>query len=101
MPAPVLTLVTYTARPGSEEQLEGLLRTHVARLRELGLVAERPAWVAAVENLPGTFLESFWWSDAGSARVAEDNSEIQEIWMRTEDLCVQGGIKHQSLRLLV
>ena len=101
MPLPVLTLITYTARPGSEEQLEGLLRTHVARLRELGLVAARPAWVAAVEGQPGTFLESFWWSASGSRQIAEDNSEMQEIWMRTEDLCAPGGIKHQSLRLLV
>ena len=100
MPLPVLTLITYSAKPGSEEQLEGLLRTHVARLRELGLVAARPAWVAAVEGQPGTFLESFWWSASGSKQLAEDNSEIQEIWMRAEDLCVQGGIKHQTLRLL-
>ena len=100
MPAPVLTLITYTAKPGSEEQVEGLLRTHVARLRELGLVADKPAWVAAVEGQPGMFLESFWWAAAGSRQIAEDSSEIQEIWMRAEDLCVAGGVKHQSLRLL-
>jgi hypothetical protein len=100
MSAPVLTVVTYTARPGCEEQLEGILRTHVARLRELGLVADEPAWVGAALGQHGTFLESFWWQDAGSARIAEDSSEIQEIWMRAEDLCVQGGIKHQTLRLL-
>ena len=84
---PILTLVTYVARPGSEEELAGLLRTHVARLRELGLVADRPHFVAARDDKPGTFVESFWWSHPGAEELARDNAESSEIWMRVEDLC--------------
>ena len=100
MPTPVMTMVTYAAKPGSEEELAGVLRTHVARLRELGLVADRPSFVAEVQDVPGSFVESFWWESAGSAQVARDNSEVQELWMRVEDLCVQGGVQHRALRLL-
>jgi hypothetical protein len=96
-----LTLVTYRARPGCEEELRGVLRTHVARLRELGLVDDRrPGFVAEVKDAPGTYLESFWWHDEGSAHLAHDNSEVQELWMRVEDLCVPGGVVHQALQPL-
>jgi hypothetical protein len=97
---PVLTLVTYEARPGAEEQLAGLLRTHVARLRELGLVAERPAFAAARPDKPGTFVESFWWVNEGAQEMARDHVEVQELWMRVEDLCVPEGVKAVVLDLL-
>ena len=97
MATPVLTLVTYQARPGCEEQLAGVLRTHVARLRELGLVAEKPWFVAEQEGAPGRFVESFWWEHQGAAALAHDNSEVQELWMRVEDLCVPDGVKHVAL----
>lgn len=96
MPKPVLTLVTYKARPGSEEELAGVLRTHVARLRELGLVADRPHFTAAADE-PGAFVESFWWAHEGAPALAHDHSEVQELWMRVEDLCVPGGVKHVKL----
>jgi len=100
MPQPVLALVTYKARPGSEEELAGLLRTQVARLRELGLVSDRPSFVAGKEGEPGTFVESFWWSDEGARALARDHSEVQELWMRVEDLCVAGGVRAWSLKPL-
>lgn len=96
----VLTLVTYQARPGSEEQLTGVLRTQVARLRELGLVSDRPSFVAAVSDKPGSFVESFWWAHEGASRLAQDHSEVQEMWMRVEDLCVEGGITSSRLEPL-
>jgi hypothetical protein len=58
MPAPVLTLGTYQARPDAPER----------------------------------FVESFWWAHEGAAELARDHSEVQELWMRLEDLCVPGGI---------
>lgn len=93
MSTPVLTLVHYQARPGCEEELAGVLRTHVARLREFGLAAELPHFVAARTDRPGAFVESFWWLDQGSAALAHDHSEVQEMWMRVEDLCVEGGVQ--------
>ena len=93
----VLTLVTYRARPGNEEALRGVLRTHVARLRELGLVADRPHFVAMKKDEPGTVVEQFWWLNEGTAAHAEDNSEVQELWMRVEDLCADGGIVRTQL----
>src|SRR5207237_961301 len=67
MPNPILTLGTYQARPGCEEELSGILRTHVARLRELGLIADRPYFAAARADAPERFVESFWWAHEGAA----------------------------------
>ena len=97
MAKPVLTFVTYQARPGSEEELAGVLRTHVARLRELGLIAERPHFAAARPEKPGQFVESFWWAHEGAEALARDHSEAQEMWMRVEDLCVPGGVQQMAL----
>lgn len=97
MPKPVLTLISYRARPGSEELLAGVLRTHVARLRELGLVADKPSFVAARTGEPGSFVESFWWAHEGAQALAEDHSEVQELWMRVEDLCVEDGVRPIAL----
>ena len=101
MAKPILTLVTYQARPGSEEELAGVLRTHVARLRELGLIADRPYFAAARPEKPGMFVESFWWSHEGAEALAHDHSEVQEMWMRVEDLCIPGGVQHMPLSPLV
>ena len=98
MPKPVLTLVTYRARPGSEEELAGVLRTHVARLRELGLVADRPHFAAAKGQ--SEFVECFWWAHEGAEALARDHSEAQELWMRVEDLCVPGGVQQSRLEPL-
>ena len=97
MPKPVLTLVTYRARPGNEEELAGVLRTHVARLRELGLIADRPHFAAANASKPGEFVECYWWAHEGAEALAGDNSEAQELWMRVEDLCVPGGVQQSRL----
>jgi hypothetical protein len=100
MPKPVLMLVTYRARPGNEEELAGLLRTHVARLRELGLIADRPHFAAASGDAPGQFVECFWWAHEGAEALARDHSEAQELWMRVEDLCVPGGVQQTRLEPL-
>ena len=97
MPKPILTLVTYQARPGSEEELAGFLRTHVARLRELGLIADKPHFAAARTDQPGRFVETFWWAHEGAPALARDHSEVQELWMRVEDLCVPSGVQHMAL----
>jgi hypothetical protein len=97
MPNPILTLVTYQARPGSEEELAGVLRTHVARLRELGLIADRPHFAAARLDAKGMFVETFWWAHEGAPSLAHDHGEVQEMWMRVEDLCVPGGVQHIPL----
>jgi hypothetical protein len=97
MPTPILTLVTYQARPGCEEELAGLLRTHLARLRELGLLADRPHFAAQRRGEPDRFVESFSWAHEGAPDLARDHSEVQEMWMRVEDLCVPGGVQHTRL----
>lgn len=101
MAKPVLTLVTYQARPGSEEEMAGVLRTHVARLRELGLIADRPHFAAACPGKPGMFVESFWWAHEGAPALAHDHSEVQELWMRVEDLCIPDGVQQLALSPLV
>ena len=97
MSTPILTLVMYQARPGNEEELAGVLRTHVARLRELGLIADRPHFAAARPDAKGRFVETFWWAHEGAPSLAHDHSEVQEMWMRVEDLCVPGGVRPIAL----
>ena len=96
----VLVVVTYEAKPGSEEQLAGFLRTHLSRLREMGLLADKPSFAAERKDEPGRFVESFWWAHANAQQQAQDNSEVAELWMRLEDLCKPEGIRSAELKLL-
>src|SRR5260370_33114358 len=97
MPKPVLSFVTCQVGAGRDEQLAGFLRTHVARLRELGLIADKPHFAAARTDQPGMFVETFWWAHEGAPALAHDHSEVQELWMRVEDLCVPSGVQHMTL----
>jgi len=42
-------------------------------------------------DAPERFVESFWCAHKGAAEFARDYSEVQELWMRLEDLCVAIG----------
>ena len=53
--------------------------------------------LVALGYKPGMFIESFWWAHEGAAELAHDHSEVQEMWMRVEDLCVPGGVQQMAL----
>ena len=79
------------------------MRVPTARVRSAGVPVPARCWALSTvrgRTVPGTFVETFWWDSPGSAQLAHDNSEVQELWMRVEDLCVQGGVQHRALRLL-
>src|SRR2546423_8889364 len=80
---PVLMLITYTPKQGSEAALLDLLRRHWSTLRRLELVTHTPGqlWRANdKESNRVRFLEMFEWADASSSDIAHQTPEVMAVW---------------------
>jgi hypothetical protein len=80
---PVPTLVTYRAKPGKEESVQALVKSHWPTLHKLGLATSTPATIwRAQEKRSGkiAFIEFFEWKDEASSDVAHQTPEVMAIW---------------------
>ena len=80
---PVLMLVRYTPKAGSEQPLLELVRQHWPTLRHLGLVTSAPTRLfRASDKRTGrvSILEMFEWSDATSSETAHQTPEVMAVW---------------------
>ncbi len=72
-------IALYRAKPGCADALLALIRTHVPRLRELGLASDAPVTLLRSEA-DGTFLEIFDWVDAAAVEAAHGHPVVQDLW---------------------
>jgi hypothetical protein len=79
-----MVIVAYRPKPGREAELMALTRTHVSKLRSLGLATARPA--LAMRAKDGTVLEIFEW-EAGAIEKAHADPEVQAMWVRYAEVC--------------
>lgn len=80
-----VVIACYRPRHGCQEALAQLVRTHVPRLRELGLVTERePICMVAAD---GTVVEVFEWRSQEAIARAHEDPVVQALWKQFEALC--------------
>jgi quinol monooxygenase YgiN len=80
---PVLMLVKYMPKPGSEERLLELVRQHWPTLRQLRMATSSPAQLfRAVDKRTGrtTVIEMFEWTDDTSSETAHQTPEVMAVW---------------------
>lgn len=80
-----IVLACYRPKPGQQDALRALLRSHVPRLRSLGLVTERIP--IAMEAKDGTCLEVFEWVSAEAIQNAHTNPEVLKMWGEFGQVC--------------
>lgn len=80
-----IVIVCYEAKPGQNETLRKLIRSHVPTLRKLGLVTQREPIV--MQSQSGIFVEIFEWLSEEASRSAHDDPIVQEMWNRFADAC--------------
>jgi hypothetical protein len=80
-----IVIACYRPKPGRQDALRELLRTHVARLRGLGLVTARPP--IAMEAGDGTCVEVFEWVSAEAIQSAHTNPEVLKMWGEFGQAC--------------
>jgi hypothetical protein len=80
---PVTMLVSYYPKPGSEDELLGLIHKHWPTLDRLGLVSQQApqVWRARDKRTDRTFfVEMFQWKDGQASDVAHQSPEVMAIW---------------------
>jgi hypothetical protein len=86
MSQPETVIAIYKPKPGSEAPLMNLVRTHVPRLRELGLATEmQPILLRSPKD--GTLLEIFDWRDKAAVEAAHSHPEVLAMWTLFGNLC--------------
>lgn len=80
-----IVIVCYKPKAGKTAALKELLRSHVARLRDLGLATERES--ICMEASDGTLLEVFEWQSADAIHGAHSNEEVQRMWAQFAEVC--------------
>ena len=83
-------IAIYRPEPDCEAALFDLIRTHVPRLRELGLAKDTE--VTLLRATDGSVLEIFDWTDAAAVETAHTNPEVQKIWTAFSEVCDWGTL---------
>ncbi len=80
-----LVIACYRPKPGQQDALRALVRTHVATLRSIGLVTSRRP--IAMEAKDGTILEVFEWASADAIQAAHGHPVVQAMWGEYGKVC--------------
>ncbi len=85
MSAERVVIVAYKPFPGKERQLEELMKTHVAILRNEGLASERESTLLIAKDK--TIVEVFGWRSKEAIDAAHSNPAVQKMWERFGEVC--------------
>jgi hypothetical protein len=87
-----VVIVCYKPKPGQHEALRALMVTHVARLREAGLVTSRRP--ITMEAKDGTCVEVFEWASAEAIQAAHTHPVVLKMWEEYGKVCDYVPIAH-------
>lgn len=80
-----IVIACYKPKPGKEKELDQLMKTHVVRLRQEGLVTDRASIIMKSES--GTVLEVFEWKSKEAIEEAHINPTVQQMWTEYAEVC--------------
>jgi len=80
-----IVIVGYRPKPGCDDKLGALMKTHVPRLRAEGLATERQTIVMRAAD--GTFVEVFEWVSEEAMQSAHSNPNVQQMWAEYAQVC--------------
>ena len=81
----IIVIVAYKPKHGKEEALDLLMKSHVGRLRNEGLVTDRESVLMKAKD--GTVIEVFEWKSREAIESAHSNSEVLEMWQEYSNVC--------------
>ena len=80
-----IVIVGYKPKPGKNEALKALMRTHLPRLKEEGLVTDRESII--LEAGDGTIVEVFEWLSQDAIDNAHKNPVVLQMWGEYAEVC--------------
>ena len=80
-----VVIVAYKPFPGKEADLNQLMKTHVAILRNEGLASDRASTLLKAKD--NTIVEVFGWKSKEAIEAAHGNPAVQKMWERFAEVC--------------
>lgn len=80
-----IVIVGYKPKPGKNEALKTLMRTHLPRLKAEGLVTDRESII--MEAGDGTIVEVFEWLSQEAINNAHKNPVVLQMWGEYAEVC--------------
>jgi hypothetical protein len=80
-----VVIACYRPRDGASDALRGLVRTHVPRLRDAGLVTNREPILAVAAD--DTVVEVFEWVSADAIATAHEHPAVLAMWEEFDEVC--------------
>jgi hypothetical protein len=72
-----ITIACYKPKPGKNEALKQLMKTHLPRLNQQGLVTDRESII--MEAADGTIIEVFEWISEEAIQNAHKNPAVLQM----------------------
>jgi hypothetical protein len=79
------SIVGYKPKPGKEAALKELMKTHLPRLKQEGLVRDKESYIMEAGN--GTIVEVFEWLSDEAIQRAHTNPAVQQMWGEYAEVC--------------
>jgi len=80
-----IVIVGYKPKPGKNEALKSLMKTHLPRLQQEGLATDRESII--MESADGTIIEVFEWVSEEAIRNAHTNPAVLQMWGEYAEVC--------------
>ena len=80
-----IVIVGYKPKPGKNQALKALMKTHLPRLKQEGLVTDRESIL--MEAADGTIIEVFEWVSKEAIQNAHTNPEVLKMWGEYAEVC--------------
>ena len=87
-----IVIVGYKPKPGKNEALKALMKTHLPRLKQEGLVTDRESII--MEAADGTIIEVFEWISKEAIQNAHTNPEVLKMWAEYAEVCDYVPVGH-------
>jgi len=81
----VMVIACYRPKPGKEDDLHALMKTHLPMLRAEGLVDDGPSLCGCAKD--GTVVEVFAWKSQDAIDAAHKNPSVLAMWDKYAKLC--------------
>jgi hypothetical protein len=78
-------IVGYKPKPGKEAALKELMKTHLPRLKQEGLVRDKESYI--MEAADGTIVEVFEWLSDEAIQQAHTNPAVLQMWGEYAEVC--------------
>jgi len=81
----LIVIVGYKPKPNKNEALKALMKTHLPRLKQEGLVTDRESIM--MEAADGTIIEVFEWASKEAIQNAHTNPAVLQMWNEYAEVC--------------